>query len=128
MRGQDLVTRVYLDKRGQVSSRYVRLLTLGRFEIALTWVEDSAPGRYASSNRPQPGEASDEGNESETGAEKAGGTQAGPGRASRRNAPGPDVSARQALTALCLCGAGDKPFYHHAQTCVVFAEEKPAHA
>lgn len=34
-----MIRRVYVDPRGQVAARYVRLLTLGRFEIALTWIE-----------------------------------------------------------------------------------------
>ena len=30
---------VYVDKNGQVRARYVRILTVGRFELALTWIE-----------------------------------------------------------------------------------------
>lgn len=28
---------IYADKNGQAAFRYMRLLTLGRFELALTW-------------------------------------------------------------------------------------------
>lgn len=36
-------TFLYVDKRGQIATRYVRLLTLGRYEIALTWIPRGQP-------------------------------------------------------------------------------------
>jgi hypothetical protein len=32
---------IYLTATGQVAARYVRLVTIGRFELALTWIPKS---------------------------------------------------------------------------------------